>query len=207
MFVNNRTDLVAASILFLGVSGICRAQPVAEVPEFKVGDSWELSQTTTPGDKRTTLTRKITEVGPGDQIQVEWENGSAQRYDSAMNYIPEGKVEYKRVLVRYPLKVGAEWSYTRKFTNPMLEEKGEAKVVAFETITVPAGTFECYRVDVRAEFAARNYQQKNTWSRWYCPKIKWVAKERHETYIFNPGAGGASTTVDTTELVKFTPGS
>ena len=86
------------------------------------------------------------------------------------------------------------------------KEKGDAKVVAVESITVPAGTFECFRIDVKAEFGARSYQQRNTWSRWYCPKIKWIAKERHETYIYDVTKGGGSPTVETSELVKFTPG-
>lgn len=196
--------LVAA--LSVGAHGIAASQPVAETPKLRVGDSWEFRQTTTPGDKLTQLTRKIAEIGPGDRVQVIWEDGTLQQYDSAMNYIFQGNPEYVRILARYPLKVGNQWSYTRKFANPMFEEKGDAKVVAYESVTVPAGTFDCFRVDVEASFSYKLYQQRNSWSRWYCPAVKWTAKERHETYIVNPGTGGATTTVDTIELVKFTPG-
>ena len=201
--------VLAVFALSLGAPAICTGQPVAEAPVFKVGDYWELrqtvTQTNTPDDRETQWSRKIAEIGP-DRIQVTWGDGKVWPYDAAMNFIPEGKPEYTRILVRYPLKAGSEWTYTRKFPNPMLEEKGDAKVVAVESITVPAGTFECFRVDVKAEFGARSYQQRNTWSRWYCPKIKWIAKERHETYIYDVTKGGGSTTVETSELVKFTPG-
>jgi hypothetical protein len=36
--------------------------------------------------------------------------------------------------------------------------------------------------------------------------VKGVAKQRHETYITSPAFGGEKTTIDTMELVKFTPG-
>ncbi len=206
MFELRRMLMLLATMLSAGVHGIAASQPVAESPKLKAGDAWEFRQTTTPGDNVTQLTRKITEIGPGDRVQVLWQDGTLKQYDSAMNFIPQGKPEYVRILARYPLKVGDQWSYTRKFPNPLTEEKGDAKVVAYESVTVPAGTFDCFRVDVKAEFSVRTYQQRNLWSRWYCPAVKWTAKERHETYIFSVSTGGGKTTVDTIELVKFTPG-
>jgi hypothetical protein len=76
-----------------------------------------------------------------------------------MNCIPRGLPEYVRLLARYPLKVGDTWSYTREFDNPTFQERGDAKVVAYESITVPAETFDCFRVNVKAEFSNRSDQR------------------------------------------------
>jgi hypothetical protein len=206
MFVLRSKLILFVAALSTVIHGIAASQPVADMPKLKAGDAWEFRQSTTPGDKVTQLTRKIAEIGPGDRVQMLLEDGTLQQYDLALNFVPQGKSEYVRILARYPLKVGDQWSYTRKFDNPLIEEKGNAKVVAYESVTVPAGTFDCFRVDVEASFSDKLYQQRNSWSRWYCPAVKWTAKERHETYIFRPGAGGATTTVDMVELVKFTPG-
>lgn len=198
--------MLLAAAFSAGVHGIAVSQPTAEPPKLKAGDTWEFRQTTTPGDKVTQWTRKIAEIGPGDRVHVLWQDGTLQQYDSAMNFIPQGKSEYVRILARYPLKVGDQWSYMRKFDNPLFEEKGDAKVVAYESVTVPAGTFDCFRVEIAAFFSLKTYQQRNSWSRWYCPAAKWIVKERHETYVFSPGTGGGTTAVDMSELVKFTPG-
>jgi hypothetical protein len=37
-------------------------------------------------------------------------------------------------------------------------------------------------------------------------RIKWIAKERQEKYLFEPDKAGAATTLETSEFVKFAPG-
>jgi len=185
--------------------GIAASQPVAEKPDWKVGDRWEFRQTTTPGDQSTTWSHQITDLLPENRIRVKFGNGTLEQYDAAFNFIPDGRAEFIRILAQYPLKVGDQWTYTRKFANPALEEKGTAKVVTYESITVPAGTFDCYRVDIDASFNNKQYSEQRLWQRWYCPKVKWIAKERLETRVFQPRSPG-TTTVASSELAKFTPG-
>ena len=59
---------------------------------------------------------------------------------------------------------------------------GSYKVVAFEPLTVPAGTFDCFKVEGKAEAAYKaSYQQQVRETYWYCPKVNGVAKLSRET--------------------------
>jgi hypothetical protein len=200
---SNRYHAIAFAAVI--VSAGVLAQPVAQSPAFKAGDKWSFRSTETPGDKADQWSREIVEVQP-DKLVVRFGNGKTFDYDTAMNFIdPKGPAN-SRVLAKYPLETGAKWSFTRKMGSADLDERGEAKVAGYESLTVPAGTFDCYRVDVEANYNNKQYTETRLWSRWYCPAIKWIAKERLETRTFNTRAP-PSTTVVTSELVAFTPGS
>ena len=80
------------------------------------------------------------------------------------------------------------------------------RYVACESVTVPAGTFDCFRVDVKTESSNRSYEPINSWSRWVCAAVKGIAKQRHATYITSPAFGGERTTIDMMEFAKFTVG-
>lgn len=187
-----------------GLSLAAQAQPVAEKPKISVGDKWVFNQATADG-KTTTWSREIVEVPSADQLKVRLGNGNVADYDGVMNFMPEGKADYVRVLAKYPLKVGDTWSFSRKFANPGTAEEGKAKVVAFESLTVPAGTFQCYRVEAEASLTNKAYKENRTWTRWYCPDVKWMAKETLDTKTTSRESGSSATS-ETSELVKFIPG-
>ena len=175
--------------------------PTADRPDYKVDDKW--TYTKKIADKTIEWSREIAEVGPGNRLLVRAEDGKTSEYDGAMNWAPTGS-DNARILVKYPLKVGDSWTYTHKpNTTGNVRENGEAKVVAHESITVPAGTFDCYRVDAQSTAAVRAYNAHRKWSRWYCPEIKWIAKEQLETNINNPSQGPATRTVEASELTAF----
>ena len=181
------------------------AQPVANRPAFGVGDSWEFTQKAADG-ATTTWTRQVVEVPSADRLRVRLQDNTVVDYDGAFNFVPQGNPEYARILVKYPLKVGDEWPMGRKFANPGIAETGKAKVVAYESITVPAGTFQCYRIEAEASQASREAKENRTWKRWYCPEVKWFAKEVLETQTFGTRGRVGGTVSQTSELVKFTPG-
>src|ERR1700682_2977993 len=114
-------------------TGIALGQPVAEKPDWKVGDHWEFRATTTPGDEVTTWERKIEAFLPDDRIQVRFGNGKLEQYDSAMNFIRDGRADLVVILAQYPLKVGAEWTYATKFSAMQGTTNGSAKIVAYES--------------------------------------------------------------------------
>ena len=62
--------------------------------------------------------------------------------------------------------------------------------VAYESVTLPAGTFDCFRVDGKAGSSNRSYQQIDSWSGWVCAAVRGIAKQRHETYITSPAFWG-----------------
>jgi hypothetical protein len=183
------------------------AQPAGDAPKINVGDHWSFARTEKTSGKADTWSRTVADVPGEDRLQVKLGAGTMEEYDGAMNFMPQGNPDFRRPLVVYPLVVGKEWSIARKFANPNVSENGKAKVVAIESITVPAGTFQCYRIEANSSQGGKQDSTQRSWVRWYCPEVKWMAKEIVETIVFsrsNPSANG--TTVETSELVRFTPG-
>jgi hypothetical protein len=207
--MNPRTKLALLALVGTCISTrVAIGQPVAEKPDWKVGDHWEYQQTTTVGNQAPTsnaLSRKIEAFLPDDRIEVRSGSGKLEQFDSAMNFMPDGRADATRIYARYPLKVGAEWTYSMKAGAMDGTENGSVKTVAYESITVPAGTFACYRTDGESNFNNKNYRERRVWSRWYCPEVKWIAKQRLETTTFKINTIGG-TTVETWELLKFTSG-
>jgi hypothetical protein len=196
------------AIALLGWTTAAYAQSSGEKPKIVVGDQWEFTRSATPPGGSSTWSREVIEVPGDDRLRVKLETGTLADYDGAMDFMPEGRLDFRRQLVAYPLTVGKEWPIDRRFTNPGTSETGKAKVAAQEQITVPAGTFQCYRIEAESSTVNKaNYSARRIWKRWYCPDVKWIAKEVLESTIFdrnNPGANGM--TVETSELVRFTPG-
>jgi hypothetical protein len=183
------------------------AQPAGDAPKINVGDQWTFARTEKTSGKADTWSRTVADVPGADRLQVKLGAGTVEEYDGAMNFMPQGNPDFRRALVVYPLAVGKEWSIARKFANPNLTEDGKAKVVAVEEITVPAGKYQCYRIEAKTSQSGKQNSWQRSWIRWYCPEVKWFAKEILETVTFdrvNPSANG--TTVETSELTRFTPG-
>jgi hypothetical protein len=192
---------ILLSILSSHVGG----QPVVEKPNVKLGDYWQFRLTATRADQNRDWSRKIVEITPDGNIKVQTESDSLMDYDSAMNILPLGRPEFARILARYPLQLGASWTYVKKFAEPytLTEERGRAKVAAYESITVPAGTFSCFRVEGEGGWTYKTLVEQRQWIRWYCPMVKWMAKEILLVYVFNPSNGGPNTTISTSELTAF----
>jgi hypothetical protein len=201
------SQLPIAAIAVLIWSSTTYSQPAGDKPKIVVGDQWEFASTSAPSGKLDTWSRTVVEVPSEDRLRVRFGAGTLGDYDGAMDWMPQGNPDFRRQLVSYPLAVGKEWPVSRKFENPNTSETGKAKVVAIEQITVPAGTYQCYKIDAEASLVNKMYTERRFWSRWYCPEIKWIAKEIVETRIFNPGnPASTGTTIATSELVRFTPG-
>jgi len=208
---NARCDLPWSGVLTAGlvIFWLCQTAMCGEVladsPPLKVGDYWQFRMITEPGAVASEWSRKITEITAAS-IRVQTQDGSAWEYDSAMNLIPAGRTEFARILARYPLRVGAAWTFTKKFDSQLFEEHGKASVTAYESITVPAGTFECFRVEAEAYNSYKVNSEYRVWTRWYCPKVKWMAKERLMISINNPFNGGGNITTLNSELIRFEAG-
>jgi hypothetical protein len=191
--------------LAISLSLDASAQPTAEKPKVAIGDKWEFTNKTADG-KTTAVSREVVEMPSADVIRIRLETGNVIDLDSSLNFMQDGRVEFTRVLQRFPMKVGDEWAFTRKFPNPSQVETGKGKVVAYESITVPAGTFQCFRVEAEASLVNKTYYRADRkWTRWYCPEVNGTAKQVLDEKI-QSGGPGSGTMVETSELVRFTPG-
>ena len=190
-----------ALLYTLTFAATAAAQPVAEKPAIKVGDAWEFQESAAK-NKTNVATHLVTAILPGDGVRMQQNDLTYQEYDSALNWLPRGRKDYALAVNRYPMKVGDEWKVSRKFPNPSTSEDGKARVAAYETITVPAGKFQCYRIEVRTELVTRKHTEQRFLTRWQCPEVKWFAKEVLE--IRATGKKGDETPrTTTTELLRF----
>jgi hypothetical protein len=157
----------------------------AETPTVQVGDAWTYAQTSDNGKekKETTWTRRVTAVG-GDGYDTQI-GSRAYKHDPAGNYVNPRGAEFNRAVYKFPMQVGAEWSYTAKFDAPVImDQRGTHKVVAYESLTVPAGTFDCFKVEGKAEVAYKaSYHNEVRETYWYCPKVNGVAKISRQTVV------------------------
>lgn len=182
------------AILLITLSKLANAEPpIAERPAYKVGDSWTYQRTQTRppiGDRSTPImTRKILDITPEGNFRTGNPIG-LNFFDSSFDVISPHGEEYKRTLFKFPMAVGNKWNWTRKVypMYPDVAEFGSFEVEAFETIAVPAGRFECFRIYGDMRMTGRYV---GSWTRitiWYCPAIRHIGKQVRtiiETGIYN----------------------
>ncbi|MGJ4952680.1 TapB family protein [Bradyrhizobium sp. HKCCYLS20291] len=86
--------------------------------------------------------------------------------------------------IKAPLKVGAGWTFKSEDKNAdnhiVLKRSGTSKVVAQETVTTKAGTFETYKIETSYTSRLANPTvgvNETTVQTWYAPSIDhWVKK-------------------------------
>jgi len=198
----------------LAVAWMCPAaiaEVTAEKPTPKVGDKWEFRQSVKAapgGETSEPWSRSVTEVLP-DRITLVGGNGQSIPFDASLNYIdPKGK-EYSVMTYKFPMSVGNEWKYTaRAGPTGVLERSGSYKVMAFESVTVPAGTFDCFRVEGEWQTNGAGYNARGSETYWYCPKISYIAKRSGELTVAQRTYTNYGKTSETrlSELTRFTAG-
>jgi hypothetical protein len=170
---------VFAAAALAALSAIAHAQS-ADRPALAAGDSWTYRQVT--DGKETLWTRRVVAVGAdgGADMQI---GDRAFKVDASLNVLDARGPEYKRELYRFPMRVGAEWTASNKaFLQYVMDQHNRFRVVAYEPLTVPAGTFDCFRVEGESTItykASFSREIKETY--WYCPKVASFAKLLRES--------------------------
>jgi len=207
MNLMSRLRLVAMlAVSFVALGAV--AQPTADKPDLKVGDKWDFKQSVkvVPGDEKSEAwSRRVVEIQPDGRVYVAVGKDERLPLDTMLNRIDPRGTEYSVPTYKFPMKIGSEWSYsTRAGEGGMLERRGGYKVVAYEPVTVPAGTFDCFRVEGEWENSSRSYTGKAREQYWYCPAIKFIAKS---TFQFDQNWRDRPSRSETrlSELTKFTP--
>ncbi len=118
---------------------------------FKVGDLYVYLLTDRTKDQQRKLKQVVTEVTDTEVVI----NNDRLRVDKLGNAVRTA--DGKRFLGRqdFPVEyaIGKRWITRNKVTFGQIETdfETEYRVVARESVTVPAGTFDCYKVEGRAE--------------------------------------------------------
>jgi hypothetical protein len=76
----------------------------------------------------------------------------------------------------WPLQPGKKWESRYHWTHPAAKKTEERarrhRVTGIETVEVPAGSFQAYRI------IAMDSTGKTVNEYWYAPEIRWLVKER-----------------------------
>jgi len=199
-----RQSLMAVVLATLLVASVALAQPAAERPSVKVGDTWELQvKKRTVQSAASSGSRRVVEVSE-DRVKIARKTGNGETlitYDRSFNEIEACHPECYRPTFQFPMRLGNKWEFERKTPDNGTRQTGTYEVVKYESITVPAGTFDCFRVD--GDYKATRSHVLHTY--WYCPQINAVARQIVERRIsgqYGPGQYD----YDESELVRFTPG-
>lgn len=186
------------------------AQDVANKPELRVGDAWVFRMTGEDDGKAidTQWRRRIIELLPGDKFRVE-PPYNVDVFDSSWNPIYRDRPDFWPVDYQFPLRVGAAWSYASPVGVSTVDGRtydnhGYMKVVAYESITVPAGTFKCFRIEGESNWIAAiaaadaDLMSTEKWriTNWYCPEVRYIGKSHTERYSGGSYRKGAYRTLD-----------
>jgi hypothetical protein len=181
--------LTAGSMLLCPHRLIAQAPAQSDNP-VRVGDRWTFAtKDEITGLPTETFAHEVTQIAANQiVVSASTQGKGASRpviFDRDWNRIEDRNFKFKPqngLGVRPALAVGVEWqteNETRNVeTGAAWKDKITSKVVAQETITTPAGTFEAFKIETRrheisAADPARFWDYE--YVRWYSPQINhWV---------------------------------
>ncbi len=192
-----RSPAGIAAILLLGFGlaalspGVLIAQsPTPSDSGVQVGDHWTFdSRDEITGLPRDTFTRAVTEVSPKEIVVRQTFRGksgfSIIVYDHNWNRTENSSIKFKPndgQGIRPPLAVGKEWRSEPEARNTQtgssFKDTVVSKIVAQETLMVPAGMYETFKIETRIrEFNTANPSRSTEFENvgWYAPLINsWV---------------------------------
>jgi hypothetical protein len=184
----------ALSIACLGVDAPATDQPPIATLACVVGDSWTyLYSATATFGKGLSGSETFTQTDCGDH-RVLHPSGSLIKPDitgdadgnvfSGFSVFTGTAERFKKPFPYYrlPLMAGKSWDSAVDIDtgDGELSGTGHWKTVAWETITVPAGTYVCLRKELKMsyDFSGSLGDTSGTYSAtgWYCPSLRTEAK-------------------------------
>lgn len=173
---------------------------VAERPKLTKGDLWRYDR------RDKILSYEFVEEKDGELVfLVGWDDGKKGKEIRTLelNFI-KGYTETcdpYRGPFKFPLYVGKKWNYTHSSSKAKSGGTGEStvvdstvKVVGYEQVKVPAGTFWAYKIEENRVTRGKKSLMGYTVTVWYSPEVKNTVKSEEENDSWNR------------ELLKFTPG-
>jgi hypothetical protein len=185
--------------------------PNEPMEDPQTGDHWtyELRDEIT-GDIKFTLTQTVTDVSDSEigirVNQLGNSNAGYLTFDRSWNVTSNGAWRYTPndgTGIRLPLTVGKNWTLKSTDTNAALSSKrsGTAKVIAQESVTTRAGTFDTFKIETSYQLQSANDPTKKAQvvlQTWYAPLIDhWVKRS------FVSRSDGRVREKNTVELVDY----
>jgi hypothetical protein len=200
-------------------------QPVSPVgqpasvpaPDIRVGDAWRyVVRAELTGLAVDSARIRVVGIEPDGYSVIEaWQMGGTinARYDRNLNPLRSGTAVYTPAYPRYafPLSIGKTWRGTTlaRIQSPggggSVRQTLSAKVIAWEHVVVPAGTFTALRIDIGVDWQSpqdAGTRGSSKESFWYAPEVR-NAVLHHRVDLENTFVTNDSVTL----LESFTPGS
>ncbi|MGO9953812.1 MAG: hypothetical protein ACLPN1_16585 [Dissulfurispiraceae bacterium] len=177
--------VVILAVLFSwnGLKAADSPAPAAEQPKYTVGDYWVFTKDQgekAQDDNAEAADIRVTFVSQEGDVYNFLKNGSVPfKKDKFLTPITGKSKGYPGPILQFPLKVDKHWSYDFMSVRHEAPWPMTAKysVEAYEQITVPAGTFWAYRVEVAIVFNVKNsFNTYTTKIYWYAPAAKNIIK-------------------------------
>lgn len=189
------------------------ANSAEAMEDAQTGDHWtyEVRDEIT-GEVKSTVTATVTDVSASEisirSSQLGTSNFGLQTYDRSWNMKNNGFWRFTPndgSGIRLPLAVGKTWSFKAADVNTSAgvswKRSGTSKVVAKESVTTRAGTFDTFKIETSIETQNANDPTKKFQSAqetWYAPLINhWI---KRSTASRSDGRVRDKTTV---ELVEY----
>ena len=187
-----------AFVAFLLSGAVVKAQNIESL-DVKKGDTWIYKVTTRLGEKNRQET--VAEVGERITVKVSGDSSLTRVTNKDGNLISAADRTYTPYLedFDFPLVPGKEWSQsaTLDVNVRRMPVSQSAKVVGWEEVNVPAGTFKALRVEYSTRFGSAGEVKRISW---LVPEVRRYIKMETKVY------GNIMVEDETVELVKFTPG-
>ena len=180
-------------------------------PDVHVGDLWKYHELDGLTNETTNeFSHQIVEIND-HKITIQLKNkkmpGSALRYyNREWNPIDNGVVKYDPFYPEYkfPMNIGVTWKLDYRSTNTQRQSfssVSNGKIVALEKVTVPAGTFDAYRIEndieTRDTGADANITKGHIIT-WYSPTAQKYIRRESTTF-----SGGRVRSNSIDELVEY----
>jgi hypothetical protein len=162
------TAILTVTLLFaplsIAQSQSAAAPPGVERPIPLVGDTWTFRRV--DGWNGSTGTPVVETVVVVRDDEIEISRGEARdvrdRNWNVIGAVQDGtrsKARTYRGSLSFPLTIGKTWTAKAEFTNASGEQLSyapKAEVVAWESVTVPAGTFDAFRIKASGFYRGSN---------------------------------------------------
>jgi hypothetical protein len=189
--------IFALSIVFSIALTSADAQQSAPQPDIHVGDRWTFRQKDGfTDDSQGEFTRRVVSVSQTEiaaVIQTKGRPGETVQYFARdWNLLDNGVVRFEPNLLtwRFPMKIGDVWRGQYKLrtiaTGNTITCTSVGKVLARETVTVPAGNFEAFKIENRRECANATLQGPSTLivnTDWYAPSVRSTVKAINSSFL------------------------
>jgi hypothetical protein len=199
---------IALSVFLAALVAPARAQdaPVV-VPQVKAGDRWVYRRLDHTKRRPPETYRLVVTFAGNDAIQAVMSGWGAPESDLTYTAEWNDVVSHRGVVnlrekgeLQFPLYVGATYQLAWELENPRFNRQSgrherTVKVVGWESVTVPAGTFRALKVVSQGTHRtflgysiASPGEVKDTY--WYVPQVKRWVKYEHESSTPVPGGRG-----------------